>query len=533
MKNIKKMVVGDCAKAVFPALIFNILYIVLTSALTVYTATIVSQFTDAVFRLDFSYGISNFWTLIFCLIISLFALPIFGLFEELLLFSRSLKHDLVLYSRFLSKTYSASKKFSEGEIQYRLEQDAIDFRCIWMDIVTKYVSVPLTLAYLLYNSLQINVLYTAIIFGISAIKFVVPVITRKINSKFDKETREYGSSVRAREIEIMGQPYKIKMFGLTEALINKLNEVYFAYFKDVFKKITVFSTIVGNISNTLDSFCTVLILLSGSLLIVTGKITAGGMVAAFAFCSVLNSVISDIASAINDTPVLKTLTDRLGMFYEEIEDESSKKHSVFRNDIQKVDVRDLSFSYEEKAVLSNVNFSIKKGEKIAICGQNGCGKSTLIGILCGFLKGYSGEIKIDGEELRDVPARNWYDSVAFVEQNPYLFSISVRENIRLGNLVSSEENVNRIIKELGIEALVDRNISMSNSELSGGEKQKIAIARALLKDTPIVFMDEPSNNLDRDTVVWLETLIKNSDKTIVYISHDRDLIDCADKIVSL
>lgn len=530
MKTIRKRVVIDCAKAISPALLFNILYVVLSSVLTVYTATVIAQFTDAVFKLDFSYGVSNFWVLTICLAISLLIMPLFGMVKEILLFSKSLKHNRMIYSRFLSKTYREAQKISEGEVQYRLEEDAIDFRCAWLDIITKYISIPITLAYLLYNSLRISLIYTIIIFGISVMKFTIPIVTRKINTKLDRETREYSSNVRSQEIEIMSQPHKIKLFGLTEPLLNRLNKAYITYFYEVFKKRIVFSTITGNISSTIDAFCTILILLSGSLLIVRGSISTGNMVAVFSFYSVLNSVISDISSIIRDTPILKTLTDRLSVFYEGEEDESDRNPVIFSKGIE---VKNLSFSYEDRNILSDVCFSIKKGEKVAICGPNGSGKSTLISILCGVLKEYSGIIEIDGRELSDISINSWFENIAFVEQDPYLFSISVLENIHLGRLNATETDLNRVVSELKLDYLIDRDVSITNKELSGGEKQKIAIARAMIKDTPIILMDEPSNNLDQETFKWLKEFIKKSTKTIIYISHDPDLQNCSDKYVYL
>ncbi len=86
---------------------------------------------------------------------------------------------------------------------------------------------------------------------------------------------------------------------------------------------------------------------------------------------------------------------------------------------------------------------------------------------------------------------------------------------------------------MGIDYLVHREISMNNHELSGGEKQKISIARALMKRTPILIMDEPSNNLDKDTVKWLQNFIKKSPKTIIFVSHDAELLSCADDMVCL
>ena len=180
-----------------------------------------------------------------------------------------------------------------------------------------------------------------------------------------------------------------------------------------------------------------------------------------------------------------------------------------------------------------MNFTIHQGDKVAICGQNGSGKSTLIKLLSGVLKDYSGHIKIDGQELSEVSALNWYDCIAYTEQDPYLFPMSIKENIRIGNHNASDEELNEVIQKLEIEYLIDRDIHSEKQQLSGGEKQKISIGRALLKNTPIIIMDEPSNNLDTEALAWLRDFIRHSPKTIVFVSHDSNLIFCADLTVDL
>ncbi len=530
MKRLRRKVFRDCAAAVSPALAFNIFDVIMTSILTVYTATVVARFTDAVFRLDFSYGSANFIKLIICLLISLFVLPLFGTLKEILLFARSLTHNRMIYGRYLNKKFADAQKFSEGEIQYRMEQDAIDFRCSWLDIVTKYISIPVTLAYLLYNSVRISAIYTAILFAVSMIKFLVPVLTRRINTRYDKEEREYSSGISSYEMEIMSQPHKVKLFGLTGPLTGRLDRAYNIYFRKVFRKRIVFSTVAGNISSTLDALCTTLILLSGTLLIVNGRITPGSMAAVFSFYSVLNSIVSDISSLIRDTPIMRTLADRLSVFYDGQENDSGKIPAEFRREIT---ARDLSFSYDDKKIFSGVNFSIRSGDKVAVCGENGSGKSTLIKVLSCLLKDYAGQILIDGTEFSEISSADWYGKLAFVEQDPYLFSVSVRDNVRLGNLAATEEEVDRVMEETGIGYLSGREITNAYSELSGGERQKIAIARALIKDAPVIVMDEPSNNLDKDTTDWLKDFIRNTSKTVIFVSHDPEVLKCADHTISL
>ena len=529
MNVLKKNVLWDCSRAIAPAVVFNISDAILGACLTIYTADAFAGFTDAIFRLDFSYGMANFSKIMICVAISLFILPMFGTGKEIMLFQNSLKHDRMIYGRYMNKKFKEAQQFSEGEIQYRLEQDAIDLRCMWLAIVTNYFSIPITLAYLLFNTIRISPVYTIIIVFVSAIKISVPIVTKKLNASYDRENRTYREQVRSYETEIMRQPHKVKLYGLTEPLLERLNKLYLHYFHETYRKNVRFSALTSNITSMLDIFCTMFILLSGAVLVANNSISAGNMAGAFGYYAVFTTLFTNISSVIRDTPILRNLIDRLTIFYSDEEVTSGKPLSA----VEQITIRDLSFSYEDTTVLSKVNINIHKGDKVVVCGQNGSGKSTFIKLLCGLLKDYYGHIELDGTELSEFSVRNWYNYFAYTEQDPHLFSVSVRENIHIGNLMASEKELDDIIRELGIEYLADRDIHEENNQLSGGEKHKISIARALIKNTPIIIMDEPSNNLDVNTTRWLKEFISKSSKTIIYVSHDQALIDCADYILHL
>lgn len=529
MNTYKKQVVSDCAKAIAPALLFKLIESVAGSVVLVYTASVLGKFTNAVFNLDFSYGIANFRELLLCVLITLFGMPIFGTIAEILLFTNSLKHDRMVYGRYLNKTFHEATMFADGELQYRLEQDAIDLRCAWLDLATKYVSIPIILIYLLHHCLRISFAYTLIIFLVSAIKYIIPIVIKNLKVKYDKETREYENLVREYEVEMMEQPHRVKLYGLSGPLSERLDQAYQNYFRNVFTKSSKCTIVANNISNVLDTFCTVLILIVGTLMIAGGVITAGDMVAMFVFYSIFNTLTVSITSVIQNAPIFGTIAERMIVFYKDQEEDFGESVSAVKHIV----VSDLGFAYDEKRTLENVNFEIREGDKIAISGSNGSGKSTLIKLLCGVLKGYSGHIIINGRELSEISIKSWYCNIAYTEQDPYIFAGSIRENIHLGNLNASECELDEVIQEMGIEYLVHRDISMDNHELSGGEKQKISIARALIKRTPMLIMDEPSNNLDKDTVKWLQDFIKKSSKTIIFVSHDPELLSCADYTVCL
>ena len=196
--------------------------------------------------------------------------------------------------------------------------------------------------------------------------------------------------------------------------------------------------------------------------------------------------------------------------------------------------RDYETDYEESgSVFENLSFTVKSGEKVVIVGKNGSGKSTLTKLLCGLFTNYHGSLKVNGTELSEFSMDSFRKQIAYAAQDPFLFEGSVRENIHLGNLNASDAETDELVDRLGIRELSEKKISAGQKELSGGEKQKISIARALLKNTSLLILDEPSNNLDQQTIEWLQNLIVYYPKTILYISHDQKMIELADQKICL
>lgn len=519
-----------------PAVIFYSTSDIISGILTVYAARILGDFADAVFNLDFSYGISSFWKLLISIGISVVGVPIISMIGELLMFRNALKHDRLVYRRFLDQTYASAMKISEGEIQYRLEQDAIDLRCYWVDLLVKFISIPLTVVYLLYNSIQISPLFTIIVFAISLIKLTVPMAVKKIASKYDKETREYRSSVRALETEITKKPHIVKLYGLSESLIERLDKLYKNYYKTVFCKSSKYNTLADSVLSFLDIFCILLILFVGAIMVSNDIISTGAVAAMAGYFSVFNTIISNFDYIIRKTPIIKNLSDRLKVFYNDTEIKYDSATNCFAGIEAKslcIEANSLCFDYDNNNAFNNLSFTIHNGDKVAVVGENGSGKSTLIKILCGLLKKYKGSIKINGYELNELPIENWRREFAYVEQEPYLFEGSVKENILLGNLSATDESITAIMKELGINQLADRRISTNENVLSGGEKQRISIARALLKGTDLLILDEPSNNLDENSLSWLNNFISKSSKTIIYITHDKNIVRANNYVIQL
>lgn len=529
MTREKKLIYQDCEKAMRLPLGIHMIGDSLGGLLTVYTASVLGQFADAVFALDFSIGMANLWRLLLCIAVTVLVLPAISLTGNIFMLKYSLVHDRMILARFLDKRYASVMKYEVGDIQQRLDWDPTELRFFWIVIWENVVMIPVTFLYLMYSTLRLSVIFTLIVFACSLLKLIVPIAVKKLEQRYDMQIQEYASEVREYETEITKKPAVIRLYGLKDAFIKEFDRLFGHYFENVQKKSIRCKQLAGGISSFLDSLATLLILFAGAALVAKGMITPGTVAAMVGYFAVFHTLIEKAQENIKQIPLLRNRVERLLLFYEEPERMDGEEIDTF----SAIDGEGLAFDYAERNIFKNLNFHVRMGEKVAICGPNGSGKSTLIKVMCGLLDGYRGSLRMNGREQTKVSVKGLRKLMAYASQDPHLFAGSVKDNIWLGRLDASEEEVNQVMERMGISYLADRSVSMEQNDLSGGEKQKISIARALLKDTPVLLLDEPGNNLDAATIEWLKQFIHDSKKTILYISHDDVLTAVADRVVRM
>ena len=207
-----------------------------------------------------------------------------------------------------------------------------------------------------------------------------------------------------------------------------------------------------------------------------------------------------------------------------------------------IEIKDLSFSYDgEKTVLNDISATFKKHELISIVGESGCGKSTLASLLCGTTKGYIGSITIGGVEIKDIDEKTLMNNITAVNFNSYIFAGTVKENLLIADSNASDEKMIDALKMVNLWSFLseqdglDTKLNQQGSNFSGGQRQRLAIARALLHNTPIYVFDEVTSNIDAESENDIMTVIHNMAKikTVILISHRLENVVGSDKILLL
>ena len=246
------------------------------------------------------------------------------------------------------------------------------------------------------------------------------------------------------------------------------------------------------------------------------------------------SVQEGLAGAERIFKLLDTSEDKM-------EKVSKKNDLTLHGDIL---LKDISFGYEEKNVLQNINIKIPKNKRVALVGLSGSGKSTIANIITRFFDDYKGEILIDSKNIKEMHLRDLRNNISMVTQETILFNDTISNNIKYGKLNASYEEIKNVAKLAGItefsdtlEKKLETIIGESGVKLSGGQRQRVAIARAIIKDAPILIMDEATSSLDniieKEIYKTIKDLMKN--KTILIIAHrlstieDSDIIYVVDK----
>src|SRR6056297_1295262 len=296
----------------------------------------------------------------------------------------------------------------------------------------------------------------------------------------------------------------------------------------------------GSIDNLLAAVGEIIILWSGGYQVINGNLTVGQLIT---FNALLAYFYKPLQNLIKIQPKIQQASAALDRLLEiMVLDSVGKDDNLIKLESikGKIKYENVEFIYNmEKRVLKDLSFEIKPGQRIALVGKSGSGKTTIIKLLLKFYSSYQGNIYIDGKNIKDIETKSLRDKIGYVPQEPYIFNKTIRENINLNDEDYLLEEIIKACKKAKIHNYINQLparyetvLNENGSNLSGGQRQRIAIARIMLNDPDLIILDEATNHLDYETEKSINKLLKNTikNKTVIIAAHRLSSIKNSDNI---
>jgi subfamily B ATP-binding cassette protein MsbA len=378
--------------------------------------------------------------------------------------------------------------------------------------------------------------------------FVFPLAIYPI-AKFGSKLRHFATrtqvtmgSLSALLQETISGARIVKAFGMEEYENKRFAEENERLFKLNLKSISVIG-LSSPFMEFLGGLGIAAIIFYGGYQVINGQSTPGTFFSFLAALIMLYEPVKRLTNVNNTIQQGIAAANRVFDILDTVPDIQNAAHAVHLPKISShIDIQDVTFSYEQTPVLRHVNLKIRAGEIMAFVGMSGGGKTTLVNLIPRFYDVREGRILIDGRDIRDVTISSLRAQIGIVTQQTILFNDTVKNNIAYGDIAKSEAQIIAAAKAANAHDFItnlpngyDTVIGEQGAKLSGGERQRISIARALLKDAPILILDEATSSLDTEAEIEvqdaLETLMKG--RTTLSIAHRLSTIRNADRIIVL
>lgn len=358
---------------------------------------------------------------------------------------------------------------------------------------------------------------------------------------WDKMTKEQGAQINRGLTESIMGIKTIKLFNMKQSEDMKFNgklEKELNYRCKGF----FYGYIVTGAGNFFSAMGPLLVVWYGGYQVITGTLTIGQLVA---FSSLLGFLYSPARSLLNIHLGFQKSLVSLNRIYEILNIETENDIETEETDREEnfsVEFCDVHFSYGQNKVLDGLNFSVKSGEKIALLGNSGAGKTTIINLLAGFIKPESGSIRTGNTDISEEYSQWMRRNSGFITQETFLFSTSIYENILIGRPGASEEEVIEAARAANayhfISSLpegMNTIVGERGTRLSGGQRQLICLARVILKNPGIMILDEPTSAVDSESETLLFDSLRNfiKDRTVIVVSHRLSFVSEVDRMIIL
>lgn len=446
-----------------------------------------------------------------------------------------------MYKKTIELPLSHYSEKRKGDTIARITSDVLEIQHSFLSILELIVREPLTIIFTIGAMLLISLELTIFVFIFIPVSgFVISLIGKSLKRKSDRVQREQGYFLSILE-ETLGGLKIIKGFNAENIFSNKFKgstEKFYHYSNKLLNRQNLASPASEFLGITVIA---ILLWYGGRMVLIDETLNPELFIVYMGLAYQILTPAKAISKASYSVKKGNAAAERILEILEtenNIQDKADALHKdTFENNIS---IENLSFKYENELVLKNFSLLVKKGETVALVGQSGSGKSTIANLLTRFYDVNEGAIKIDGTDIRDLRLQSLRGLMGLVTQDSILFNDTIRGNLLLGKENATDEEIIEALKVANawefVETLpgqLDMNIGDSGNKLSGGQKQRLSIARAVLKNPPIMILDEATSALDTESERLvqnaLERMMKN--RTSIVIAHRLSTIQNADKIV--
>ncbi len=434
---------------------------------------------------------------------------------------------------FESRTY--------GEVLSRITNDIDTLGQGLNQSITTIITSVATMIGVLIMMLSISfwmTLIALVILPISA--FLVSLVVKK-SQKFFKTQQEYLGRINGQIEETYSGHLVVKSFNKEEDMIKKFNETNDILYKSAWKS-QFFSGMMHPVMMFVGNLGYASVALAGGFMAINGTITIGDIQAFIQYVKNFTQPITQIAQVINQVQSMAAASERVFEFLSEEEEEQIAANPVKVDNINgAVEFKNVQFGYKkDQIIIHNFSAKVKPGQKIAIVGPTGAGKTTMVKLLMRFYDVNDGAILLDGHNIKDFNRRELRDAFGMVLQDTWLYKDTIMENIRYGRLDATDEEVIRAAKAAYANHFIETlpggyqmELNEDASNVSQGQKQLLTIARAILANNPVLILDEATSSVDTRTEHQIQKAMDNlmKGRTSFIIAHRLSTIKDADLIL--
>ncbi|PKB17640.1 ABC transporter ATP-binding protein [Flavobacterium sp. 5] len=493
-----------------------------------------------------TFGVGRTLTIMVAIIISIFLLKnlcdYFAMFFINFLRNGILK-DMrnAMYKKTIELPLAFYSEKRKGDVISRISGDVNEVQNSFLSILELIVKEPLTIIFTLITMVTISMQLTLFVFIFIPVSgYIISLIGKQLKRKSTKAQEEQGVFLSTIE-ETMGGLKVVKGYN-SENYFNRV-------FQESTQRFFILSNSIGNRQNLASPasefmgimVIAILLWYGGHMVLIDKTLNGASFIAYMGLAYNILTPAKSISKASYAIKRGNAAAERVLEILDQENTITSKIDAIEKNTFDsEIAIQNINFKYEDENVLKNFSLTVKKGQTVALVGQSGSGKSTIANLLTRFYDVNEGTILIDGIPIKDLNLQSLRGLMGLVTQDSILFNDTIKANISLGKLDATDDEIIEALKIANAYEFVKElpkgiytNIGDSGNKLSGGQKQRLSIARAVLKNPPIMILDEATSALDTESEKFVQVALENmmQNRTSIVIAHRLSTIQKADLII--